>query len=182
MVTAGRFFGDFNYRINPIARSYRNSLKKCAELWYWQAVKTSLNIYDMFDSDIRSDLHRLKPNLVVMEVEMFGRGRRCSIRLKGYDYSQPGAYFVTLCTKNRACLFGNIVRGEMVRNESGQIIADIWEWMERRYDHVELDKWVIMPNHVHGILVITGDGRDGSPGTGGSRTAPTNTSSAMTAN
>lgn len=92
---------------------------------------------------------------------------RCSIRLKGYDYSQPGAYFVSICTQNRECLFGDMVDGEMVLNDAGRMVSETWEWLATQYDHVELDEWVIMPNHMHGIIVIVGIGR------GGSRTAPT---------
>jgi len=94
------------------------------------------------------------------------RNRR-SIRLQGYDYSQAGAYFVTVCAQGRECLFGDVVNGEMQPNDFGTIVADLWEWLASQYGHVELDEWVIMPNHVHGIIVISGDCR------GGSRTAPT---------
>ncbi len=93
------------------------------------------------------------------------KGRRI-IRLQGYDYSQPGAYFVTICVQNRECLFGDVRRGKMVLNELGEIVAESWQWLERQYEHVEMDEWVVMPNHLHGIMVIK-DCR------GGSRTAPT---------
>jgi REP element-mobilizing transposase RayT len=93
--------------------------------------------------------------------------RRRSIRLQGYDYSHAGAYFVTLCTQDRECLFGDIVDGEMRLNDAGRIVANSWEWLAEQYDHVSLDEYVVMPNHAHGIIVITGDCR------GGSRTAPT---------
>ncbi|HPO65480.1 MAG TPA: transposase [Bacteroidales bacterium] len=79
---------------------------------------------------------------------------RRSIRLKGYDYSQSGAYFVTLCTQNRACLFGDIVGGEMRLNDTGKIVADSWRWLASQYDYVELDEWVVMPNHIHGIIIV----------------------------
>jgi putative transposase len=93
---------------------------------------------------------------------------RCSIRLKDYDYSQAGAYFVTLCTKDRECLMGEIVDGQMQLNHYGQIAANCWEWLPRQYEYIDMDEWIIMPNHLHGILVINDDGRKG-----GSRTAPT---------
>lgn len=83
------------------------------------------------------------------------RPRHSSLRLKGYDYTQPGAYFVTICTKNRQCLLGEIVGGVVQLNESGRIVAETWQWLERQYTYVELDAWVIMPNHLHGIIVIT---------------------------
>jgi len=92
---------------------------------------------------------------------------RRSIRLKGYDYTQAGAYFVTIVTQNRICLFGDIVEGEVRLSALGQIVAESWQWLAMRYEYVDLDECIIMPNHLHGIIVITDDGR------GGSRTAPT---------
>ncbi len=92
---------------------------------------------------------------------------RRSIRLKGYDYSQAGAYFVTIVTWQREMLFGDIVNGEMVLNDFGKIVFEKWQWLETQYEYVELGTWVIMPNHFHGILVIHDDGR------GDSRIAPT---------
>lgn len=107
---------------------------------------------------------------------------RRSIRLQTYDYSRSGAYFVTICVQGKACLFGDVVDGTMRLNDAGGIVARTWEWLPTRNAHVELDAWVVMPNHVHGIIVLTGDGwgeldgggRGGS-GKGGSRTAPTDT-------
>ncbi|MBL1177186.1 transposase [Pantanalinema sp. GBBB05] len=79
---------------------------------------------------------------------------RQSIRLKGYDYSSPGAYFITICTHQRQCLFGEIVDGEMRLNALGQLVSD--EWMRscsiRR--EIDFDAWVIMPNHIHGLVWI----------------------------
>ena len=102
---------------------------------------------------------------------------RRSIRLKGYDYTQAGVYFVTIVTQNRACLFGDIVAGEVRLNAFGQVVAETWQWLATQYGYVELDEWVVMPNHLHGIIIITGtgDGRpaDGGGVGGGSRTAPT---------
>jgi REP element-mobilizing transposase RayT len=104
--------------------------------------------------------------------------RRRSIRLKDHDYTKAGAYFVTLCTHERACLFGAVAGGEMRLNEYGRKAADCWLWLAERYPYVRLDEWVVMPNHLHGIIVImddhAGGGRGGSDGgRGGSRTAPT---------
>ncbi|MBC7263734.1 MAG: transposase [Chloroflexi bacterium] len=93
---------------------------------------------------------------------------RRSIRLRDYDYSQAGAYFVTLCTRNRECLFGDVVDGEMRLNEFGAAVEESWKWLAEQYEYVALDEWVIMPNHVHGIIWIVDD-----PGRGSSRTAPT---------
>ena len=92
---------------------------------------------------------------------------RRSIRLKGYDYSQAGAYFVTIVSWQREMLFGDIVNGGMELNGFGKIISEKWQWLETQYEYVELGAWVIMPNHLHGILIIYDDGR------GGSRPAPT---------
>jgi putative transposase len=92
---------------------------------------------------------------------------RRSIRLQGYDYSQAGAYFVTMVTWQRECLFGEVVNGEMHLNNFGEIVAQTWQWLEKQYLYVEMGAWKVMPNHFHGILSIHDDGR------GGSRTAPT---------
>jgi len=80
---------------------------------------------------------------------------RRSIRLKEYDYTQPGAYFVTLCTKARQCLFGDVVKGEMRLNYLGHIAFNCWQAIPEHFPHVELDTFVLMPNHLHGILLIT---------------------------
>jgi REP element-mobilizing transposase RayT len=79
---------------------------------------------------------------------------RCSIRLKGYDYTWAGAYFVTICTKDRACLFGDVVDGVMRLNQMGQIVWQCWLAIPDHFPHVLLDEFVVMPNHVHGIIVI----------------------------
>jgi len=100
------------------------------------------------------------------------RHHRRSIRLKGYDYSRPGAYFITIVAQDRACLFGKVVDGVMHLSEVGQIVAESWQWLAAQYDYVTLDAWVVMPNHIHGIIVITDQGGDDG-GRGGSRTAPT---------
>lgn len=92
---------------------------------------------------------------------------RRSIRLQGYDYSQVGAYFVTIVAWQREMLFGEIVNEEMGLNDFGKIVSEKWGWLETQYEYVELGEWVVMPNHFHGILIIHDDGR------GGSRPAPT---------
>ena len=89
--------------------------------------------------------------------------RRRSLRLRGYDYSWAGAYFVTVCTYNRACLFGEIVNGEMRLNGVGQVARRVWDGLPRHYRHVELDAVVVMPNHVHGILTLVGAGFKPAP-------------------
>jgi REP element-mobilizing transposase RayT len=78
---------------------------------------------------------------------------RRSIRLKGYDYSQAGFYFVTIVTHNRACLFGEIVDGAMHLNKAGKIARQEWLLLAKRFN-VRLDAFVVMPNHIHAILVI----------------------------
>ncbi|CAK8713892.1 Transposase IS200-like domain-containing protein [Candidatus Electronema halotolerans] len=80
---------------------------------------------------------------------------RRSIRLRGYDYSQAGVYFVTLCTHNRECLFGEIANGAMQLNAAGKIVADEWLKIAQIRDEIELDEWAVMPNHLHGIMVLT---------------------------
>lgn len=82
---------------------------------------------------------------------------RRSIRLKGYDYTQVGAYFVTICTWQRECLFGDVVNNEMQLSRAGETVKFNWYYLPRRYPHVKLDTFVIMPNHVHGIIVLTDD-------------------------
>jgi REP element-mobilizing transposase RayT len=80
---------------------------------------------------------------------------RRSIRLKGYDYTQTGAYFVTVCAQDRVCLFGDVADGDMVLNPFGRVAVTYWQRIPRHFPHVQLDAWVVMPNHVHGIIVIT---------------------------
>lgn len=79
---------------------------------------------------------------------------RRSIRLPGYDYSQNGAYFVTICTQNRECLFGDIVGNEMKLNELGNIVNNQWKNLSIKFKNIELDIYCIMPNHFHGIITI----------------------------
>lgn len=79
---------------------------------------------------------------------------RRSYRLKGYDYSRSGAYFVTICTYQRQQMFGSIVDGKMVLNELGMIVQQCWCDIPRHFLHTELDEYVVMPNHVHGIIMI----------------------------
>ena len=79
---------------------------------------------------------------------------RRSIRLKGYDYSRPGAYYVTICVHNRKCLFGNITNGKMHLNEYGKIVQTEWLKSSEIRDEIELDAYQIMPNHFHCIVII----------------------------
>lgn len=79
---------------------------------------------------------------------------RHSIRLKGYDYSQEGSYFVTICTQNRECLFGNVVNGKVRMNDPGEMIVRTWEDLPQKYSGVEIDQFIVMPNHIHAIIVL----------------------------
>lgn len=74
--------------------------------------------------------------------------------LEGYDYSQAGCYFVTICVQGRQCLFGEVIDDRMVLTNAGEIVNARWLWLSGRYDYVELDEYVVMPNHFHGILMI----------------------------
>jgi hypothetical protein len=80
------------------------------------------------------------------------RRNRRSIRLKGYDYAGAGAYFVTICAQNRECLFGRIEDGQMILNDAGRMVDMVWDQLPIRFPHLELDEFIVMPNHIHGIL------------------------------
>jgi REP element-mobilizing transposase RayT len=88
---------------------------------------------------------------------------RRSLRLKGYDYSQAGAYFVTICTEDRTCLFGDVAGGQMHLNDAGRIILSQWEALPVRFSGVELDVFGVMPNHLHGILVLATTAESAAP-------------------
>jgi REP element-mobilizing transposase RayT len=79
---------------------------------------------------------------------------RRSIRLRGYDYRQAGAYFVTLCAQDRACLFGAIEHGKLDLSPAGLMIRQVWIEMALRYPGVTVDQFVTMPNHLHGIIIM----------------------------
>ncbi len=79
---------------------------------------------------------------------------RNSLSLKGYDYSQPGAYFITICTENKICYLGNIVDGITISYPISDIIREIWQEIPEKFQGVDLDTFIIMPNHVHGIVII----------------------------
>ncbi len=105
---------------------------------------------------------------------------RRSIRLKGYDYSQTGTYFITICVKNRQCLFGEIVGAgagpcacpEMVLNDAGRMVQSVWNEIPKYYFGVDIDAFQIMPNHVHGIIVLVGAGPRAGPDGGQPRGQP----------
>lgn len=86
--------------------------------------------------------------------------QRKSPRLKDYDYSQSGAYFVTICTYKRAYIFGGIHNQEMQLNQLGELVYESWLDLLNHFSTIELDAFIVMPNHVHGIVSMT---QDGSP-------------------
>ena len=93
--------------------------------------------------------------------------RRKPMRLEGWDYRTPGASFVTLCTQNRIRIFGRVVGDKVVLSDMGTIVSESWIWLVEEYDFVDLDSFVVMPDHLHGILMLVEVRK------GGSRTAPT---------
>jgi REP element-mobilizing transposase RayT len=92
-----------------------------------------------------------------------GIHHRRSIRLKDYDYSQAGLYFVTICTQGRHCLFGDIEDDTVKLTAAGEMARTVWEEIPFHYPGVELDEFVIMPNHFHGIVIIVGAGPRACP-------------------
>ena len=79
---------------------------------------------------------------------------RRSVRLRGYDYRQAGIYFVTICTCQRSKLFGDISDGEMTLSPLGEVASEEWRRLPYKRSNVRLDRYVIMPNHVHGLFVV----------------------------
>ena len=80
--------------------------------------------------------------------------KRQSLRLAHYDYAAPGAYFITICTQERRCLFGEAINGAMLPNTLGHIVMSCWADLPNHYPNVLLDGFILMPNHVHGLLFI----------------------------
>ena len=78
-------------------------------------------------------------------------------RLKDYDYSQTGYYLVTICTQDRVNYFGGIEKGQMRLNDIGQVVTDCWRGIPEHFRNTALDEFVVMPNHIHGIIVIKGN-------------------------
>ena len=90
-----------------------------------------------------------------------GKYRIPSARAPWWDYANDGAYFVTICTAHRECCFGDVADGKMHFSTLGQIANNIWEEIPRQFPYAELGEYQVMPNHVHGIIVINGNsGRD----------------------
>ena len=88
---------------------------------------------------------------------------RCSIRLKHYDYSRAGCYFITICTQDRLYLFGDILEGKMVLSVAGEMIHTLWYEIIDDFPNVALHEFVIMPNHVHGIIEIVDNDKNLKP-------------------
>jgi REP element-mobilizing transposase RayT len=83
-----------------------------------------------------------------------GHFKRKTIRLKDYNYAQPGAYFITINVLDRKCLFGSIKNKEMVFNRYGRIAQDCWHIIPQHFIHADVDAFIVMPNHFHGIVII----------------------------
>lgn len=81
-------------------------------------------------------------------------------RLREWDYSTPHWYFITIYTQNYHELFGEIIKGKMISNEYGKIIQKRWLWLKEQYNYVNLNEFIVIPNHFHGILIIVGSGRN----------------------
>ena len=79
---------------------------------------------------------------------------RRSIRLDGYDYSSAGAYFISIAAQGRLCLFGSVVDGELRLNDAGKMVRRVWDGMPDRFPFINMDEFVVMPNHVHGVIFI----------------------------
>ena len=81
---------------------------------------------------------------------------RKKTRLSGYDYHDEGLYFVTICAQERENLFGDVIDGSMVLNDVGKMIENMWEKLPAKFPHLNLDEYVVMPDHFHGIIVVNG--------------------------
>ncbi len=111
----------------------------------------------------------------MMRRSVFNQTSRRLLRLKEYDYSRAGTYFITGCTKHKKMLFGDIVEDGISLNVFGLLVKECWDNLPRHYHFLELDAFIVMPNHVHGILVITGNLNVGA----GLKPAPTSNRHAL---
>jgi putative transposase len=82
------------------------------------------------------------------------KNHRRSIRLNGHDYAQPGAYFVTVCTRQREGMLGRVEAGQVLLSDAGEIARSVWDGLPERFPSIGLDEYVVMPNHVHGIVLV----------------------------
>jgi len=92
-------------------------------------------------------------------------GRR-SIRLRGYDYTEEGAYFITVCTHERQHLLGRLEGQTVVLSRAGQLVSEVWSELPQHYPGIEVDAFVVMPNHVHGVILLVGAGPRACPQNG----------------
>lgn len=93
-----------------------------------------------------------------MTLERAGSSRRRKpVRLPGYDYSQPGAYFVTICAEHRRSLFGDVIDGEMNVNSIGEMVREDWDNLQQVFAGIILDARIIMPDHLHGVIMLGTD-------------------------
>jgi len=92
-----------------------------------------------------------------MKTSETGKHRRRAMRLAEYDYRRAGAYFLTICAHDRQCMFGHITGGVMQLNPFGAVVREVWNELTRHYAYIELDAFVVMPNHVHGIIIFVDD-------------------------
>jgi len=100
----------------------------------------------------------LPQNVVMPEKYDTNIHHRRSIRVPGYDYSQEGWYFITICAQNRKNMFGEIVNGQMRLNNAGLMVKTWWEKVTNKFSTVQTDEHIVMPNHFHGIINIVGAG------------------------
>ncbi len=146
----------FTVLLNPMkeAKGSKKNFVSILLIKKWSGVKTLFFIDYKIKMTLYKDKYRIE-----------------SIRLQGYDYSQPGAYFITIVTHNRQCSFGNIIDDEMMLNEFGVLVKNEWLKTGIIRPNIVIDAFVVMPNHLHGILIITGndDGRGFRGGGGGGR-------------
>ena len=96
---------------------------------------------------------RINSTIIWTIVNTRNRQRKTN-RLQRYDYSQTGWYFITICTRNRVEYFGIIEKEEMILNENGNLVKQLWMGIPKHFSNVKLDEYIVMPNHLHGIIVI----------------------------
>lgn len=101
------------------------------------------------------------------------RHHRRSIRLKGYDYRRAGAYFVTVCTRERECFFGEVSHGQVCLNALGQIVAETWQEIPSHFERAAVHALVVMPNHIHGVILLKDEyGADAASAVGARHAVP----------
>jgi REP element-mobilizing transposase RayT len=128
-------------------------MELCAEMAMGLPLRRAIRESPLQNTKLEPSRRRDFMSLTTTDSTGHGRKRR-SIRLQGYDYFQVGAYYITVCTRNRECLFGNVVDGQMQLNEAGKIIQSVWDELPHSYEGVALNAFIIMPNHVHGVIEI----------------------------